>query len=259
MAERRMFAKTIVDSDAFLDMPIASQCLYFHLAMRADDEGFVNKAKSVARVVGAKEEDFRPLIERRFVIVFDDGVLVIKHWRIHNWIRTDRLQPTKYQQHKNTLSFDENNAYSDQPTGTCQPSVRQLTDKCHTEVRLGKDSIDKDSKDISPKGENDGFEKFWIEYPRKTARATALKSWKKIKPDAEMQETILSALEQHKKTEQWTRDKGQFIPHPATWLNQCRWQDELESTVPQPVAPARLRKFERREVDGEWVDVEVFD
>lgn len=112
---------------------------------------------------------------------------------------------------------------------------------------------------LPPKGENDGFEKFWIEYPRKTARATALKSWKKIKPDAEMQETILSALEQHKKTEQWTRDKGQFIPHPATWLNQCRWQDELESTVPQPVAPARLRKFERREVDGEWVDVEVFD
>ena len=149
MAERRMFAKTIVDSDAFLDMPIASQCLYFHLAMRADDEGFVNKAKSVARVVGAKEEDFRPLVERRFVIVFDDGVLVIKHWRIHNWIRTDRLQPTKYQQHKNTLSLDENNAYSGQPTGICQPSVRQLTDKCHTEVRLGKDSIDKDSKDTS--------------------------------------------------------------------------------------------------------------
>ena len=82
VAERRMFAKTIVDSDAFLDMPISSQCLYFHLAMRADDEGFVNKAKSIIRTVGAKEEDFRPLIERRFVIVFDDGVLVIKHWRI---------------------------------------------------------------------------------------------------------------------------------------------------------------------------------
>ena len=135
MAVRRMFAQTIVDSDDLLDMPISSQCLYFHLAMRADDEGFVNKAKSIIRTVGAKEEDFRPLIERRFVIVFDDGVLVIKHWRIHNWIRGDRLQPTKYQQHKNTLSFDENNAYSDQPTDKCQPSVRQLTDQCHTEVR----------------------------------------------------------------------------------------------------------------------------
>ena len=99
---------------------------------------------------GAKEEDFRPLIERRFVIVFDDGVLVIKHWRIHNLDKgTDRLQPTKYQQHKKHPVFDENNAYSDQPTGICQPSVRQLTDKCHTEVRLGKDSIDKDSKDTS--------------------------------------------------------------------------------------------------------------
>ena len=119
--------------------------------------------------------------------------------------------------------------------------------------------INTDIPPLPPKGENDGFEKFWIAYPRKTAKAAALKSWKKTKPDAEMQETILSALEQHKKTEQWTRDKGQFIPHPATWLNQCRWQDELESTVPRPVAPARLRKFERREVDGEWVDVEVFD
>lgn len=145
MAERRMFAKTIVDSDAFLDMPIASQCLYFHLAMRADDEGFVNKAKSVARTVGAKEEDFRPLIERRFVLVFDDGVIVIKHWRIHNWIRGDRLQPTKYQQHKSTLFLDENNAYTDK----CQTNVSQLSDKCHTEVRLGKDSIDKESKDTS--------------------------------------------------------------------------------------------------------------
>lgn len=139
MAERRMFAKTIVDSDAFLDMPIASQCLYFHLAMRADDEGFVNKAKSVARTVGAKEEDFRPLIERRFVLVFDDGVIVIKHWRIHNWIRGDRLQPTKYQQHKSTLFLDENNAYTDK----CQTYVSQLSDKCHTEDRLGKDSIGK--------------------------------------------------------------------------------------------------------------------
>lgn len=103
---------------------------------------------------------------------------------------------------------------------------------------------------LSPKGENDGFEKFWIAYPRKTAKATALKSWKKIKPDAEMQETILAALEQHKQTEQWTRDKGQFIPHPATWLNQCRWEDEVQGAE-QSAPPSQPKQYRQVEIDGE--------
>jgi hypothetical protein len=95
MAEKRMFAKTIIDSDAFLEMPQSTQLLYFHLAMRADDDGFVNNIKSIMRNIGCKEDDAKVLIAKRFIIPFESGVVVIKHWRIHNYIQKDRYKQTK--------------------------------------------------------------------------------------------------------------------------------------------------------------------
>ena len=103
MAERRMFAKTIIDSDAFLEMPATSQNLYFHLSMRADDDGFVNKPKAIMRNCGAKDDDLNILFARKFVIPFDSGIVVIKHWRINNYLRNDRYRPTVYQDEKATL------------------------------------------------------------------------------------------------------------------------------------------------------------
>ena len=112
MAERRMFAKTIVTSDEFLDMPATARCLYFTLGMFADDDGFVNSPKSVMRQVGSSNDDMNILIAKKYLIVFDDGVLVIKHWRIHNYIRNDRYHETKYVEHKRSLFLDGNNAYT---------------------------------------------------------------------------------------------------------------------------------------------------
>lgn len=112
MAERRMFAKTIVSSDAFLDMPQSTQVLYFHLGMRADDDGFVNSPKSIMRVVGCKEDDIKLLIAKKFILSFDDGVIVIKHWKIHNYIAKDRYNETKYKELLSQLYLDENNAYT---------------------------------------------------------------------------------------------------------------------------------------------------
>ena len=89
MAERRMFAKTIIDSDAFLDMPMSARLLYYDLAMRADDDGFINSPKKIMRFVGASMDDLNILAIRKFIIPFDNGVVVIKHWRIHNYIRKD--------------------------------------------------------------------------------------------------------------------------------------------------------------------------
>ena len=86
MAERRMFSKSIIDSDLFLDMPATTQMLYFHLAMRADDDGFINDPKRIMRMIGASDDDMRILIAKQFVILFDSGIVVIKHWRIHNYI-----------------------------------------------------------------------------------------------------------------------------------------------------------------------------
>lgn len=112
MAERRMFAKTIVTSDAFLDMPPTARCLYFTLAMFADDDGFVNNPKSIMRQSGSSTDDMNILIAKKFVLTFESGVIVIKHWRIHNYIRGDRKHDTKYAEELSSLNIDENGAYS---------------------------------------------------------------------------------------------------------------------------------------------------
>ena len=142
MAERRMFAKTIIRSDAFLDMPLSTQCLYFHLNADADDDGFVNNPKTVMRIVKGSDDDLKLLIAKRFIIPFESGVIVIKHWRIHNYIRGDRIHETKYQREKAMLEYDENNSY--RLSDKCPSNVRQLSDNCHTEVRLGKDRLGED-------------------------------------------------------------------------------------------------------------------
>lgn len=112
MAERRMFAKTIIDSDAFIDMPLSTQALYFHLSMRADDEGFINSPKKIQRMVGATEDDLKLLIAKNFIIPFESGVVVIKHWKIHNYIRKDRITATVYQEEKKQLVEKDNGAYT---------------------------------------------------------------------------------------------------------------------------------------------------
>lgn len=112
MAERRMFAKTIIDSDAFLDMPTSARLLYYDLSMRADDDGFINSPKKIIRMTGAADDDLKVLIAKKFVIPFENGIVVIKHWLIHNYIAKDRYTETKYKEEKAMLQLDENNAYT---------------------------------------------------------------------------------------------------------------------------------------------------
>ena len=112
MANKRMFTMKICDSDAFLDMPLSAQCLYFHLNMRADDDGFIDNPKRITKLIGAKEDDLRILIGKRFVLVFDNGVIVIKHWRMHNTLSKGRYHPTQYLDEKGTLLLKENGSYS---------------------------------------------------------------------------------------------------------------------------------------------------
>ncbi len=150
MAERRMFAKTIIDSDSFLDMPLTTQALYFHLNMRADDDGFVNNPKKIARMIGASDDDLKLLIAKSFILIFENGVIVIKHWRLNNYIRGDRHHETVYAEEKALLSVKKNGSYSLSQTDgcqlvdTCQANGCQLVDTLATEVRLGKDRLGKD-------------------------------------------------------------------------------------------------------------------
>ena len=112
MAERRMFAKTIVDSDAFIEMPLSTQALYFHLAVRADDEGFLNCAQRIMRMLGSAQNDYDVLLAKRFIIQFNDGICVIKHWRIHNYIQSDRFKPTVYREERAALAIKPNGSYT---------------------------------------------------------------------------------------------------------------------------------------------------
>lgn len=102
----------IVDTDAFLDMPLSTQCLYFHLNMRADDDGFIGNPKRIMKITGASEDDLRLLIAKRFVLTFEDGVIVIKHWRMHNTLSRDRYAETSYTDEKKMLLLKDNGSYS---------------------------------------------------------------------------------------------------------------------------------------------------
>lgn len=143
MAERRMFAKTIIDSDAFLDMPTSARLLYYDLGMRADDDGFVNSPKKIIRMTGASDDDLKVLIAKKFIIPFENGIVVIKHWRIHNYIRKDTYSETAYKEEKSMLMLDESKSYK------LIESKRQLSvDEPSTQVSIGKDSIGKDRLEL---------------------------------------------------------------------------------------------------------------
>lgn len=141
VAERRMFAKTIIDSDAFLEMPATAQMLYFHLAMRADDDGFINSPKRIMRMIGSGDDDLKLLIVKRFIIPFESGVVVIKHWKIHNFIQSDRYKETAYLEEKSRIRVKENRAYTLIGADVDADCI-QNGSNMDPQVRLGKSSID---------------------------------------------------------------------------------------------------------------------
>ena len=162
MAEKRMFTQKIIDSDAFLDMPLSSQALYFHLNMRADDDGFINNPRRIQRTIGASDDDLKLLCAKRFVIGFESGVIVIKHWRMHNTLRKDRYNPTQYQEELALLDVKGNNAYTERTYELPEPEVLPVAttwqpngNQMATQYREVEISIDQISRD---KGSNDSAE-----------------------------------------------------------------------------------------------------
>lgn len=140
MADKRMFSQKIIDSDAFLDMPTSAQALYFHLGMRADDDGFVNNPKKIRTFVGAADDDLKLLIAKNFLIPFESGVVVIKHWRIHNYIQKDRYTPTAYTEELAQLEVKENKAYT--LVSSLDTACIQNGHKVDAQNRLDKNRVD---------------------------------------------------------------------------------------------------------------------
>lgn len=231
MAERRMFAKTIVTSDAFLDMPMSARCLYFTLGMFADDDGFVNSPKSIMRQVGATQDDLQILIAKKFLLVFESGVIVIKHWRINNYLRSDRYKETTYTDEKAKLTVEDNGAYvkngstpmleaSGIPTGI--PPV----DQCETQNSIDKDSIGNmygEFKNVRlKKGE---YEKLKEKFP---------------KDYAERIESLSVYMRSRGKT---------YKDHYATILNWARKEQKEKDAQPKPIEPKKYKVFEKEEYE----------
>lgn len=212
----------IVDSDAFFDLPLSAQALYFHLGMRADDDGILNNAKSIARNIGATNKDFEILVSSKFIIPFDNGISVIKHWKVNNYIAKDRYRETTYTDIKKTLKTKDNGVY----TINGDTERIQVVDTLYTQSSKDKNSevkvsIDNTSLDVYI----DRFEEFWEVYPKKIGKGNVQKWFRSKKPSAELFKKMLNAVETQSMSEQW--QNAQYIPMPMTWLNQERWGDEL--------------------------------
>ena len=137
MAERRMMSKSIIKSDTFLDMPATTQNLYFHMLLDADDDGFINAPKSIMRMIGAKDDDMKVLAAKQFVIPFESGVVVIKDWKIHNYIQNDRYKPSTLPE-RDLLNIQKDKTY------TLKNDVSSMDTKCIQTVSIGKDRLGKD-------------------------------------------------------------------------------------------------------------------
>lgn len=213
MAQRRMFSKDITENDAFLDMPLSTQALYFHLGMQADDDGFVSPNR-IVRMLGCQADDLKILVVKKFVLQFDDGVVVLKHWKINNYLRNDRYKSTPHKDKLAQLSVKSNGGYKLDTIGI--PVVDA------GKVRIGKVRIGKDIYSSSKMSDTD-FDTFWETYPRRVGKAKAKATFLKL--DKELLPQIMEKLEEYSQSEQWQNPK--YIPHPTTWLNQGRWEDEV--------------------------------
>ncbi|EGO6516577.1 DNA replication protein [Enterococcus faecalis] len=250
-----MFAKTIIDSDAFLDMPLSTQSLYFHLSMRADDDGFINNPKKIQRMVGCGDDDLKLLMAKRFILVFDSGVIVIKHWKIHNYIRNDRYKPTLYQEEKAELAEKNSKAYtfktevieSEKHLGI--PDDNRMGYQMDTQVRLGKDRLVKDKKKNSVEPSStmpELFEKVWKTYPKKTNKKKAREQFlKKFKTEEDL-ESFKKGYKDYLayiKLNDWYHPQELF-----RWIRDDRYNDEydLSQTNKQPAyskAPVRQEQL----------------
>ena len=234
MAERRMFAKTIIDSDAFIDMPLSTQSLYFHLSMRADDDGFINNPKKIQRMIGCSDDDLKLLVLKRFIIPFDSGIVVIKHWKIHNYIRNDRYKPTVYTSEKAMITSKENGAYTEVDTLGI-PNGYQMD----TQYSIGKDSIelgkDKEEDNTPPVPPSDTvseeFEKLWELYPRKEGKKAALASYQRAKKKGVLFDDVRAGILNYLDYLKVKKIETQYIKQGSTWFNGECWNDEYDYSV----------------------------
>lgn len=240
MANRRMFSKRVTNSAKFLKMTPSAQNLYFHLCMEADDDGIV-EAFSVMQILSCSEDDLKALVGRKFIRVLnEDLVSVILDWNEHNLIRSDRKINSIYKdlliEIAPEIELIEPKPRTDtgKYTGGRPMDVQWTT---NGRLRLGEVRVGEDKKLLGrearpregqkvkiPKMTSSDFDLFWQTYPNKKKKPKAKEIFLRIDKDKLLK--IIEAVEVQKKTPQWSKDGGRFIPHPTTWLNQGQWDDQ---------------------------------
>lgn len=244
MAEKRMFSRKLISSDAFLDLPLTAQGLFFHFCMRADDDGFVDSPKKIMREVKANQKDFNALKEKRYILVFDSGVILIKHWFLHNTIAKDRYSPTIYTDERSQVQLKCGKPYTE-----CRANDNKSYTECkqiedETERRKDKNRKDENSVDVSESSAlSFNAEKAWDDtfkiYPKKSSAAVAKITWlDKLIPVIEDNRRAVAELI-YLATKMYIDDYAEknpddtafrFIPKYSDWLvNDCDyWISEVE-------------------------------
>ena len=231
-----MFANAVIGSARFLRLSVGARLLYFDLGMRADDDGAV-EAFAVMRTCGVGENALQELIDGGFLVLLnDDQVCYITHWHENNKIRTDRYRRGLY------YDLIPGHAPDDQGAPDGQPSDNQLTTKCQptdnqmtAQERIGKDRKGKDRQDnTEPVRQGQDFERFWEAYPRKAGKEEARRAFQRVDVPVGV---LVDAISVQRKSAQWQKEGGRYIPFPANWLNQRRWEDQPPGAGQPPPLP----------------------
>jgi len=281
--KRKCIAEEIILSDAYVLLSFEARALYIALLFFADDDGVVNNAIITARLIGTNENALAELIAKKFIIHFgESGVCVIKHWWIHNPKRSDRYRASKYSEIMSKLTLEKDKIYrlksrkNDASATTWQPLGNQMTpqyvNKCNvmecniktidqkkvatslplvddTVNELQNDTVNDTKNDVPKKAVQNRislFDDFWNNYPRKIGKQKCANWFRTHKVDKPLLDKMLNAINEQKQSEQWQRDNGQYIPHPYTWLNQGRWDDETEIDLTAKPTEQQIEAQERK-------------
>jgi hypothetical protein len=235
-----MFTKKVTDDDNFMSLSSSAQALYLHLSMSADDDGFCNQVTIAMFKAHASVQDLQALLEKRYIYQFENGVIVIKHWRMANALRKDRYTPTAFQEELARLNIKENGSYTWLPDG-CQAVANRLPDGCRVDaVCLPQDSIGKDSivednntlcdppkKKTSTKELREEFEECWKLYPKKQgSKDKAFEAYKKARAEGTTKADVLIGINNFKAYVKFKGIEDQYIPYGQTFFCQKRWEND---------------------------------
>lgn len=255
MAERRMFTKKITDADAFTELPPTSQALYFHLCMGADDDGFSNQIRRAMFSAHADRHDFELLVQKRFIIPFESGVIVIKHWKMHNLIKSDRYKETSYMEEKAMLVLKDNGVYSSENLGTqVEPNWNPSGTQVEPQVRLGKVSLGKDRLGEDSSGNilehpaqdsvKERFEYLWNLYPNKKGKKQALAAFQRALKKGTTIDQIRDGIKAYVRYIKESNIDSKYVKQGSTFFQQEAWNDDWTPQKPKDSLGSYLEEMQ---------------